>query len=111
MTRPTKPRKVGNQVWKTIHREIQKTTGAFVSPPFSRGLAPALLLTSMMMSAPICRSQDTAPAADANQQKRSADQHPKREGSSAQPPGQERMFGIVPTYGLVEAGMQPPPLT
>ena len=31
--------------------------------------------------------------------------------SSTQPPAHGRMFGIMPAYGLVEAGEQPPPLS
>lgn len=69
-----------------------------------------LAFTLMMMtSARVCHSQDSSAATD----KDGASQNPahKRVDSSTQPSGQGRMFGIVPTYGLVEAGMQPPPLT
>jgi hypothetical protein len=59
----------------------------------------ALIMMMIMTSAQVCRSQDLAPASD------------KRADSSTQPSGQERMFGIVPAYGIVEVGMQPPPLS
>jgi hypothetical protein len=70
-----------------------------------------LVFTLMMVvgSAQVCRSQDAPPATDKDAA--SQNQAQKRADSSTQPSGQERMFGIVPAYGLVEAGMQPPPLT
>ena len=59
----------------------------------------------MMTSAQVCHSQDSAPPSSKDAQGQ------KRNDSSTQPSGHERMFGIVPAYGLVEAGAQPPPLT
>jgi hypothetical protein len=57
----------------------------------------------------VCHAQATAPPGD---QPGSAQAHTqKREDSSAQPSGHDKMFGIMPAYGIVEAGMQPPPLT
>ncbi|MGH9504461.1 MAG: hypothetical protein ACRD20_16540 [Terriglobales bacterium] len=58
----------------------------------------------------MCRAQDSPPAA-ADKDHASQDQEHKRTDSSAQPSGHGRMFGVMPTYGLVEAGMQPPPLS
>ncbi len=69
----------------------------------------AFSLMMMMTSAQVCQSQDAPAATD--QDGASHNQAPKRVDSSTQPSGQQRMFGIVPAYGLVEAGMQPPPLS
>ncbi len=74
---------------------------------FGFAIVTALVLMLTVTSAQLCRSQD-APAA---QDKDGATQAQKRADSSTQPSGQRRMFGFVPAYGLVEAGMQPPPLT
>jgi len=60
-----------------------------------------------MTSAQICRAQDAAPPPVANKDT----QGHKGTDSSTRPSGHGRMFGVVPAYGLVEAGMQPPPLT
>lgn len=69
----------------------------------------AFTLMMMVTSARVCHSQDAPSATD----KEGASQNhaQKRLDSSTQPSGRQRMFGIVPAYGLVEAGMQPPPLT
>ncbi|MGZ4839892.1 MAG: hypothetical protein ACXVZR_15185, partial [Terriglobales bacterium] len=63
-----------------------------------------------MTSAQICRSQDSPPAT-ADKDGASQNQAQKRADSSTQPSGQERVFGMVPAYGFVEVGMQPPPLS
>ena len=87
-------------------REIQRTTGAYASLPLSRSLVVVLSLILMLAtSVQICRSQDAAPPAE------KSNQDQKRADSSTQPSGHGRMFGIMPAYGLVEAGTQPPPLT
>jgi hypothetical protein len=68
----------------------------------------------MAMSTQVCRSQDAPlPTAPSATDKTSAarNQGQKRADSSAQPSGQERLFGILPGYGMVEPGAQPPPLT
>jgi hypothetical protein len=64
-----------------------------------------------MASRQICRAQDTAAPLAAEHNPGNQNQRSKRDDSSIQPQGQGRMFGIVPTYGLVEAGTHPPPLT
>jgi hypothetical protein len=64
-----------------------------------------------MASAQICRAQDTAPPLATDRNPGNQDQRSKRDDSSIQPQGRGRMFGIVPTYGLVEAGTHPPALT
>jgi hypothetical protein len=71
----------------------------------------SFLILLTMAIAPHCVAQDTASPSVAD--KDSKDRNPAEKGadSSAKPPGQERLFGIMPAYGLVEAGMQPPPLT
>jgi hypothetical protein len=61
----------------------------------------------IVATAQICRAQDAAPPPAGDK----GTQGHKRADSSAQPQGQGRMFGIMPTYGLVAAGSQPPPLT
>ena len=68
----------------------------------------AFTLMMMVTSAQVCHSQDTPAATDKDGA--SQNQTQKRVDSSTQPSGRQRMFGIVPAYGLVEAGMQPPPL-
>lgn len=61
-----------------------------------------MILTMILTSAQPCRSQDAAsPSATDN----------KRADSSAQPSGQGRVLGFLPSYGMVEPGKQPPPLT
>ncbi len=110
--------------------EALKTTGVFGSPApklllpkFDRFLSARALpgkrielvivlafsLMMMVASAQVCRSQDAPSTTD----KDSASQNhaEKRADSSTQPSGQDRMFGLVPAYGLVEVGMQPPPIT
>jgi hypothetical protein len=70
-----------------------------------------LIVTTLVMSAQVCRAQNApAPPATGND---AADQNqaPKRTDSATQPSGQDRVLGILPGYGMVEVGMQPPPLT
>lgn len=57
------------------------------------------VLTMIMTNAQISRAQDATPPPAV-----------EKKNSSTQPQGRERMFGIMPAYGLVEAGEQPPPL-
>jgi hypothetical protein len=92
---------------REVPREIQKTNGASGSLPPNRLLVFVLpaILVMMMTSAQVCHSQDSTPPSSKDAQGQ------KRNDSSTQPSGHERMFGIVPAYGLVEAGAQPPPLT
>ena len=70
-----------------------------------------MILMMIMASAQMCRSQDAAPPPVADKNPGDKDQGQKRTRSSTKPPGQGRMFGVMPTYGLVDAGTQPPPLT
>jgi hypothetical protein len=58
------------------------------------------VLMAILSNAQICRAQETAPSPATN-----------KKDSSTKPQGQGRMFGIMPAYGLVQAGEQPPPLT
>jgi hypothetical protein len=51
--------------------------------------------------------QDSTPSRAADK----ASQGQKPASSSSEPVSQERMFGVLPAYGLAEAGTQPPPLT
>ncbi len=69
----------------------------------------AFTLMIMVTSVQVCRSQDRPSTTDKDGASQNHAQ--KRADSSTQPSGQDRMFGIVPAYGLVEVGMQPPPLT
>ncbi len=110
--------------------EVQKTAGESGSlvrklsafrQRVSRGELPAkafaleamlpLILMLTIISPQVCRSQDSAPPPATN--KDGADQNQGRKGadSSTQPSGRERMFGIMPAYGIVEVGTHPPPLT
>jgi hypothetical protein len=75
-----------------------------------------LILMMIMTSAQICRSQDAAPPSvedksPGDKNPGNKDQGQKRAGSSTKSQGHGRMFGVMPTYGLVDAGTQPPPLT
>jgi hypothetical protein len=64
----------------------------------------------LLTSAQISRSQEAPPPSAAGKDR---DQNPARtrSDSSTQPSGQERIFGLMPAYGMVEMGKQPPPLT
>jgi hypothetical protein len=68
------------------------------------------MLTVFLASAQICRSQQAPPPSAGDKDR---DRNPAQKGSdsSAQPSGQERIFGLLPSYGMVESGGQPPPLT
>jgi len=91
---------------------------------------------TIVTGAQICRSQNAAPPPSANQDSQNPNsekpgpekpgpekpgpekpgpekknRQSKRDDSSTQPQGTERMFGFMPAYGLIEAGLKPPPLT
>jgi len=76
--------------------------------------AIVLIVTMTATSAQICRAQPAplpqAPSATATDPA-APNQEQKRTDFSAPPSGHERLFGILPGYGMVEVGMQPPPLT
>jgi hypothetical protein len=74
-------------------------------------IALPLCLTMIVTGAPICHAQDAAPPPAPDKDHAHPSQAQKRADSSTQPSGQGRMFGIMPAYGIVEVGMQPPPLT
>lgn len=59
----------------------------------------------MLTSAVFCRAQDNPPS---NTQNQNSDL--KQPDISARPAGEDRMFGIMPAYGMVKAGNHPPPL-
>jgi hypothetical protein len=99
-------------------------------PSLSRLLAVVLaLILTIVTGAQICRSQDAAPPANQDSRNTNSekpnpekpgpekpsperkDRQSKRDDSSTQPQGTERMFGVMPAYGLIEAGLKPPPLT
>jgi hypothetical protein len=65
----------------------------------------------LVMSAQLCHSQDASAPPLAGEGAADQKQASKRTDSSSQPSGQERFLGILPGYGMVEAGRQPPPLT
>jgi len=77
---------------------------------FVPAIVPTIILMMTVTSAQLCRSQEPPPATT-SKDGASQNHEQKRADSSTQPSGQERMFGIVPAYGLVEVGTQPPPLT
>lgn len=70
------------------------------------GTGLSMILTIVAGSAQVCAQEAPAPSATENSP--AVQGH---SGSSAQAPGQDRIFGLLPGYGMVEAGMQPPPLT
>jgi hypothetical protein len=78
---------------------------------FALVMAFSLILAMMVTSAQICSSQDTPAPSTTDKDLATQNQAQKRADSSTQPSGQERMFGFVPAYGMVEVGRQPPPLT
>jgi len=83
--------------------KMTKTTVASGSPPKSKArflLIVSVVLAMTVVSATFCRAQDAAPPSDSKNQ----DSNQKRSDSSTQPTGQDRMFGIMPAYGMVEAG-------
>jgi hypothetical protein len=59
----------------------------------------------LVAGAQISRAQDATPPPATDQNKT------VKRDSSTQPSGQGRLFGLLPSYGLVAAGSQPPPLT
>jgi hypothetical protein len=63
----------------------------------------------MLVLAPLCRAQDAPLPPSSNSPNQSSNQKPA--DSSTQPSGERRLFGLMPSYGMVEAGRQPPPLT
>jgi hypothetical protein len=69
--------------------------------------ALSLILTMLTASGQICRAQE-APAPSPTDKEVAVQNHAD---SSVQPSGQARIFGLLPRYGMVEAGRQPPPLT
>ena len=70
-----------------------------------------LIVTMILTSAQPCRSQDAPPPSATD--KNPADQNLAltRADSSTQPSGQGRVLGFLPSYGMVEPGKHPPPLT
>jgi hypothetical protein len=86
-------------------------TGASGSTPRSKALFPlivSLTFALVVSGAPLCRAQDAPAPSTSDSQNQNSTQ--KRSDSSTQPTGEDRMFGIMPAYGMVEAGRQPPPL-
>lgn len=71
------------------------------------------LILMIAMRAQVCRAQDATPpsSTDKDRARQDQGQKQKKTDSSTQPSGEERMFGIMPAYGLVQVGMQPPPLS
>jgi hypothetical protein len=69
----------------------------------------ALMIGLMMMSAPFCSAEDAPSPETGDPKNETPTQRPAN--SSTQPPGERRMFGLMPAYGMVEAGRQPPPLS
>ena len=91
-----------------VQRQALKTTGASGSAHKSRAVFPLLLavMVGLVVLAPLCRAQDAPlpPSSNSPRNQKPAD-------SSTQPSGERRLFGLMPSYGMVEAGRQPPPLT
>ena len=71
------------------------------------GIALSLILTMLAANGQICRAQE-APAPSTTDKELAVQNHAD---SSVQPSGQARMFWLLPSYGMVEAGKQPPPLS
>jgi hypothetical protein len=65
---------------------------------------PVAVLTFLLVSAHICRSQDGRQPPDADKGSTQTD------STKTQPP-QKRMFGMMPAYGVVNEGVHPPPLS
>jgi hypothetical protein len=78
-------------------------------PAKLRAWGTRLSLISAMLAggAQICRAQE-ASAPSSTEEGAAAQSH---SASSPQPPGQSRILWLVPSYGMVEPGTQPPPLT
>jgi hypothetical protein len=74
-------------------------------------MALSLILTTMATSAQVCRAQDAPPPTATDKELAAQNQTQRPADSSTQPSGQGRMFGLMPSYGMIEAGRQPPPLT
>ena len=69
------------------------------------------MVAMILTSAQPCRSQDAAPPAAKDNNPADQNPAPKRADSSTQPSGQGRVLGFLPSYGMVEPGKNPPPLT
>ena len=85
----------------SVQSRVPRTSGASGSAHSVKVLLVVLL--TLMMAAiltPICGAQTNPPSNPL-----------QRTDSSTQPSGEGRMFGIMPAYGMVEPGQQPPPLT
>jgi hypothetical protein len=86
----------------------------FCHQAFAQAIVSCLIVTMTATNAQICRAQEAplpqAPSATATNPA-AQNQEQKRTDFSAPPSGHERLFGILPGYGMVEAGMQLPPLT
>jgi len=91
-----------------VQRKLSKMTASSGSARRPYTFLP-LIFVVIAMTGPICHSQDAQPPVAADAQHQSATQKPA--DSSTQPSGERRMFGLMPAYGMVEAGRQPPPLT
>ncbi len=63
----------------------------------------------VVLLAPLCCAQDAPQPPSSNSPSQSSNQKPV--DSSTQPSGERRLFGLMPSYGMVEAERQPPPLT
>jgi hypothetical protein len=71
----------------------------------------SLILTMMVTGAQVCRAQDALPPPATDKDLAAPNQTQKPADSATQPSGQGRMFGLLPGYGMIEAGRRPPPLT
>jgi hypothetical protein len=74
-------------------------------------MVPSVILMMLATSAQIVRAQDAPPPSATGKDPADQEQAKKRADSSTQPSGQGRIFGLLPSYGMVETGEQPPSLT
>jgi hypothetical protein len=93
-------------------RKLSAFLPRFRQNVFGSAIVPCLTFTMMFAGAQVSRSQEAPlPQAPSATTKDRAASNQQRTDSSTQPSGEDRLFGILPGYGMVEAGMQPPPLT
>jgi len=104
------PRRL-NALLPKFNRLLRASSRELPANLFGLAIVPSLILTMMLTSAQICHSQDAPAPATADKDVATQNQAQKRADSSTQLSGQGRMFGLLPAYGMVEAGRQPPPLT
>src|SRR4051794_16934853 len=94
----------------SVQRQAPKTTAASASARKSKQFFPLIVFVGFAMMF-TCVTFSRAQGAPSPSDPKNQNSNQKRSDSSPQSAGEDRMFGIVPAYGMVEVGTQPPPLS